>query len=160
MYEDIVSEQLLLNTNGMYLLIGWAVLNIITGFTLAAYYRKKTILKNFFLFNGLWNIVNLFIAASGLVFLNSIHPQDIDLKELLYTMFTVEKLILFNAGLDLAYIAIGSFMVERGVHHKSLQFVGFGKSLWLQGGFLFLFDIILYYLNTMYNQRYSIFILF
>ncbi len=160
MYESIVSEQLLINTNAMYLLIAWAVINIISGFALSAYYKKQPVLKNLFLFNALWNIVNLGIAIGGFLFLSLLDPVEIQLKELLYTMFTVEKLVLFNAGLDLAYIAIGSYMFERGLHHKSARLQGFGRSMWIQGGFLFLFDIILYYINTMFNQRYNIFILF
>jgi hypothetical protein len=160
MYEDIVSEQLLINTNGSYLLIAWAVLNIISGITLSVYFKKRSVLKNFFLFNALWNIINLLIGIGSIYSLSTINSAEIDLKELIYKMFTVEKLLLFNAGLDLAYIAIGSYMVERGLHRKSERLQGFGRSMWLQGGFLFLFDIVFYYINTMYNQRYSIFILF
>lgn len=160
MYSEILAEQIQINQTGMYLLLGWSVVNIVAGTVATFYYKKNPVLKHFFQMNALWNIVNLVIAAIGLHQLSLLDPSTVKLQELLYKVFTFEKLLLFNAGLDIAYIAIGSFLVERGANHKSTLLKGFGKALWLQGGFLFLFDILYYFINTGINQRYSTFILF
>lgn len=160
MYSEILSEQLQMNSNAMYLLLTWAVINIVGGIILSIIYKRRSILKHFFQMNALWNFINLGIAIGALYYISSINPAEMDLKQILYSVFTFEKLLLFNAGLNIAYIAIGSYMVERGLHHKRHLLEGFGKALWLQGGFLFLLDLALYYMNTVFNQRYSIFILF
>jgi hypothetical protein len=160
MYSDILREQLQINMNGMILLLVWAILNIVVGVILSHFYKHKQFLQHFFQMNALWNIVNLLVAGAGIYILSQINPAEMELKAIIYTVFTFEKLLLLNAGLSIAYIAIGSYLVERGLHHKSTVLQGFGKSLWLQGGFLFILSILLYFLNTGYNQRYSIFILF
>lgn len=144
----------------MILLLVWAILNIVVGVILSHFYKHKQFLQHFFQMNALWNIVNLLVAGAGIYILSQINPAEMELKAIIYTVFTFEKLLLLNAGLSIAYIAIGSYLVERGLHHKSTVLQGFGKSLWLQGGFLFILSILLYFLNTGYNQRYSIFILF
>ncbi|MCB0846751.1 MAG: hypothetical protein KDE26_26060, partial [Bacteroidetes bacterium] len=58
----------------------------------------------------------------------------------------IEKILLFNAGLDLAYIASGAYLIERSKTNpanagRAEQFNGYGQSLILQGGFLFVFDL-------------------
>jgi hypothetical protein len=56
----------------------------------------------------------------------------------------IEKILLLNCGLDLGYIAMGGYLVERGRRKEKLQWIGFGKSIVLQGAFLLVFDAILY----------------
>lgn len=163
MFQDIAAQQLTMNTNGMYMLLVWAVLNMAIGaFVWLKYHaaKKHTVQYWFGLMCFLWNIVNLVLAVGGLVWLSMIKPDEMELRDIIYTMFQMEKLLLFNAGLDIAYIAIGSFLHERGQHTKNLMYQGFGKALWLQGGFLFFFDLVLFLLNTFTNHQYAFYILF
>ena len=51
---------------------------------------------------------------------------------------------LFNAGLDVGYMATGAYLWERGIRKDSRGLKGYGQSLILQGGFLFTFDLIMY----------------
>ena len=67
----------------------------------------------------------------------------------------LEKIYIFNFGLDLAYIAGGSYLRERGVNSTSIhtadQLKGYGTSIIVQGGFLLLMDgamILIHHRNT------------
>lgn len=160
MYQDIATQQLRYNMNGMIILLVWAVANIIFGLILANKWKDSQQKKSFYLANAVWNVVNLVLALGSMVLLSNIVPTNLKLSELLYTFFNFEKLIALNLGLDIAFVAIGSFLVERGKHMKKMSFEGYGKALWIQGGFLFLLDICLYVLNWYFNQKYSVFILF
>jgi hypothetical protein len=69
----------------------------------------------------------------------------------------LERTLIFNSGLDIAYIATGLYLRERGKNELNLtrseQFQGFGKSLMLQGGFLLVFDA-LFYSSLRYQSSY------
>jgi hypothetical protein len=69
----------------------------------------------------------------------------------------IEKLYVFNMGLDLAYIAGGFYLRERGnsepVPDKKDQFSGYGSSIAVQGGFLLLMDVIVYSLHHRQTSR-------
>lgn len=159
MFQEIAAEQLKLNMNGMFVLLIWAIGNIIVGLLLSN--RSKSAEKKaFYIGNAAWNVVNIILALGSIFLLSSINPEHEQLKELIYTFFNFEKIVVLNLGLDIAYIAIGSFLVERGKHTHKPAFVGYGQALWLQGGFLFLLDMIIYTINMYYNQKYAIFILF
>lgn len=160
MYQDIAVEQLKFNMDGMIVLLVWALGNIVFGLILATRYNHSQAKRSFYLMNAAWNFVNLIIAVGGMMMLSRIVPANLQLKQLIYTFFNVEKLILFSIGLDIAFVAIGSFLMERGRHMKKVTFEGYGKALWLQGAFLFLLDMALFLLNTSFNQKYSMFILF
>lgn len=160
MFYEVFAEQIRLNMNGMTVLFVWAVLNIVVG--LAAYFKfahqKK--LRYFFQMNMFWNIINLILAAGTLYYLSRIVSSELDLQTIIYNAFTFEKLLLLNIGLDIAYFAIGSYLIEHGKRLKKVRLEGYGQSLWLQGGFLFLFDLVLYLLNSVYTQKYAFYILF
>lgn len=159
MFYEQFAEQLRINTTGITILLIWAVACIFVG----AYFWFKSSKKEqraFFQMTFLWGIINLCIAAGSIFYFSTLDPKLIDLKTIIYTGFTIEKLLLFNAGLDIAYVAIGSFLHERGSHTKSALLKGYGRAIWIQGGFLLVFDIVFYTINTIYNQQYSFFILF
>jgi hypothetical protein len=63
--------------------------------------------------------------------------------EVLVAQQQIEKVLLFNTALDLAYMAIGFFLIERGRRMEKERSIGFGKAILLQGIFLLLFDGIL-----------------
>lgn len=160
MFHDIAAKQLALNKNGMIFLLVWALGNIIVGLVLSRKHQHSVVKRSFYRANAAWNVVNLLIAGGTLIMINGIIPANLQLKQIIYQFFTFEKLLLLNMGLDIAYVAIGSYLVERSQNIKKPAFAGYGRSLWLQGGFLFLLDIVLYLINNSYNQRYAFFVLF
>ena len=130
----------------MLILGGWALSNVLVSPVLAR--RSDGVTKHFYQMNAYWNIVNLGIAAAG--YLNTLN-QDINSMTLTASISeqqSIEKVLLFNTGLDVAYIMGGFYMMERARRGggQSDRLKGFGRSIVLQGGFLFAFDL-LFYLN-------------
>ncbi|MEM1359137.1 MAG: hypothetical protein AAGF89_13100, partial [Bacteroidota bacterium] len=100
--------------------------------------------------NALWNSVNLAIAGIGYFSITGQDPSSWDLATSFQKHQSFQKILLFNAGLDLGYIAGGLYLTERakrnGVNQERLR--GFGKSIMLQGGFLFVFDLVNYFIAS------------
>jgi hypothetical protein len=97
--------------------------------------------------NVIWNGVNLGIAA--IAYWDIIRQEPVaGLSQAIKKQHQFEKVLLFNAGLDLAYVAGGLYMFERGGNKKKDQLRGFGKSVMLQGAFLFSYDLLFYLIQT------------
>ena len=141
---EINRDRVALNTGGMAVLGGWAVSNILIG--TIGMTRTGGSVRYFHQMNAAWNTVNLAIAGFGYYGLKNQSP-DLSLAETISEFHSFEKILLFNAGLDVGYMALGAFLWERGLRKDSERLTGYGQSLILQGGFLFSFDVILYLLN-------------
>lgn len=132
----------------------WSALNITSSLILTQ--NSTGVEKQFHTMNGMWNIVNGGLALSGLLkgkraSISSDAIQAMDKYQKL------ERTLIFNTGLDLAYIAAGFYLDERGKYEtdikRSEQFRGFGRSLILQGSFLLAFDAI-FYSSLRYQSSY------
>jgi hypothetical protein len=145
------TEGVRLNRAAMGVLLGWAVLNIGTG--TAGHFTTEGELRAFWQANAAWNVVNLAIGGFGLYGQLTATPETWELGRSLAEGQKMEKLLLLNAGLDVGYIAFGGFLLERGLRTDSAQLRGWGKSLLLQGGFLLLFDAVLWGLNWRLNSQ-------
>jgi len=99
--------------------------------------------KAFHQMNLGWGLVNAGLAASGLWTATHTDPASFDLYQSNLEHHRLQKIFLFNAGLDVGYMLGGLWMMEKSKtalkHQDRLQ--GFGKSIILQGAFLFLFDV-------------------
>jgi hypothetical protein len=128
---------------GMKVLAGWSVANI--GVSAIAIGNAEGSTRYFYEMNLYWNAVNLGIA--GLGFLNVAKARKRTtpptLAEAIEAQKTVEKVLLFNTGLDLAYVASGFWLLEKSKNDLGQQdrLKGFGQAVVVQGGFLMLFDI-------------------
>jgi len=142
---------------GMAILGTWAVGNMITG----AIGRKQASGHNayFHEMNLIWNVVNLGIAGAGYYFTATGEMPD-NASTLLNDQVSFQKTLLFNAGLDLAYIAGGVYLIERAKNtvNKPERLRGYGKSVILQGSFLFVFDLILHTVHTKQSSSISDFL--
>lgn len=128
------------NMHGMLILGSWALLNLLVGNFLGI--RSRGRLQAFHQMNVYWNLVNLVIAGIGFWQASEVGVV-LNFWEVLSAQQSIEKVLLFNTALDLAYLAIGFFLMERGYRLEKDRWIGFGKSIILQGAFLFLFDGIL-----------------
>ena len=140
-----------LNQTAMGILLGWAVLNLGTG--TVGHFTTEGETQAFWQANAAWNTVNLAIAGLSLHGQASATPGSWDLARSLSEGQKMEKLLLLNAGLDVGYIAFGGYLLERGHRTDSARLRGWGKSLLLQGGFLLLFDVVLWALNSNHNSK-------
>ncbi|KAB1064772.1 hypothetical protein F3059_05290 [Salibacter halophilus] len=137
-------------TTGMYVLGGWAVANMVTGGI--GYGTSSGEARYFHQMNMMWNTVNLGLSASSLLFQDDLPTT---LRGSLEAQQNIEHLLLFNAGLDVAYITAGFYLKERAKRSNRYdRFTGYGNSLLLQGGFLLLFDGVMYF--TLRNHGNSI----
>lgn len=143
-YEDFASfnrERISMEKQGMLLLATWSLGNLAWGGIGAS--NSQGVAEGFHQMNMYWNSVNLIIA--GLGYYNAFKEvPSMEFWETLDAQHRMEKILLFNAGLDVGYIAGGLYLNERGKRLNREQWQGFGKSVVLQGAFLLSFDVIMY----------------
>ena len=138
--EEINQTRLDYNQQGMLILGTWAVVNLLFG--AVASFRTRGQTQAFHQMNAYWNVVNLVIAGYG--FWQASQVAVLNFWEVLVAQQEIEKILLANAALDFGYIALGLYLIEKGRRTEKDKWLGFGKSIVLQGAFLLLFDAILY----------------
>lgn len=141
--ESFNLNRIAINKLGMYILGGWAVLNLGAGTVGAALSEGRT--RYFFIMNASWNVVNLGIAAFSLYSNLTADIAGFTLAQSWAEYSSTREILLLNAGLDVAYMMSGLFLRElsrRG--NRADLWKGFGDALLIQGGFLFVFDVVLY----------------
>ena len=128
---------------GMTILGVWAISNIIIG-TIGRN-RLEGEKAYFHEMNIFWNVVNLIIAGAGYYFTIT-GDLPANGAELLSGQVQFQKILLFNCGLDIAYIMGGIYLMEKAknVSRRPMRLKGYGRSIILQGIFLFIFDLLLY----------------
>ncbi len=141
---SFINERNSINETGMYVLGGWALANIVSG-TIGNFSAKgKT--KYFHQFNAIWNSVNLGISIFSL---STISNEILSLSDSFYEYNNLQNILLLNAGLDIAYTITGFYLKERSKSSNTKKdlLLGYGNSLILQGTFLLVFDLILYFVH-------------
>jgi hypothetical protein len=122
---------------------GWAVLNLGTGIALQG--RSEGSGKYFHQMNAGWGAVNLAIAGFGYWSVLRSDPAAMSLFNSVNEHYGFQKTLLFNAGLDVGYMIGGAYLLERAKNtapdKNPERLQGFGRSVVLQGAFLFLFDL-------------------
>ena len=127
------------NKIGMIVLGSWAIAHIGTGVSLRG--SSEGSMRHFHEMNIYWNLVNLGLAGVGVYAAVSGEAEGLSLAESMNEQQKMEKILLFNAGLDIGYILGGLYMIERSKRSDSQRLKGFGQSVVLQGAFLFIFDL-------------------
>jgi hypothetical protein len=154
--EGLVSfntQRLKVNKTAMTILGSWAVGNMATGAVMMG--RTEGREKYFHQMNIAWNAVNLGLATFGYLAAVKADPASIGMYESIQQHQGIQKTLLFNAGLDIGYIMGGLYMVERSrrVEKKPERLEGWGRSLVLQGAFLFAFDVGVYLVHASNNKK-------
>lgn len=135
----------------MIILGSWAIGNIAVGGILRG--QHQGVERSFHEMNIGWNVVNLGIATFGLISASKTDISALGLYESIQDHHGFQKTLLFNAGLDIGYMLGGAYLIERSknVSKNSARLEGFGKSIILQGGFLFAFDLVNYFILSNTN---------
>mgnify|MGYP006200084509 FL=1 len=139
--QDFNQTRLDYNRSGMLILGSWAIGNMVWGGIGAN--QSTGEVKAFHQMNLYWNAVNLAIAGFGYYQATKEVPGT-DFWATMEAQQSIEKILLVNAALDVAYMAGGLYMKERGMRTDNSRLVGFGKSVILQGAFLMAFDAVMY----------------
>jgi hypothetical protein len=155
-FSDSISQSRnMLTKNAMIVLGGWSIVNIASGFIIAGNTTGEA--KYFWRMNAYWNFINLGLAGLGYAGVRKAMKIHYGFTENFKAQHAIEKLYIFNAGLDLAYIAGGFYLRERGKNENDLkkqdQFRGYGSSIAVQGGFLLLMDCVMYALHHKNTSR-------
>ncbi len=152
--EEFNRRRLQRQRRGMGVLFGWSLVNIGTG--TAGYFALDGPRRHFHGMNAMWNVVNAAIAGFGYVGARREDPAEGGAMRALDEAHRTEKVLLFNAGLNIGYIATGAFLWERGRRTDSDQLRGFGPSVAVQGLFLLGFDTAMYWLSSRHRQEFEI----
>jgi hypothetical protein len=138
----------------MQVLGGWSIANIATSLALGNSATGEDIYFN--QMNVAWNVFNISIASIG--YLNALKEKpSVMAMDVFQRQLKLEKSLLLNTGLDVAYIFGGLWMLERAKTFENPKefdrLRGFGRSLILQGSFLFLFDLSLYIIEASHASK-------
>jgi hypothetical protein len=140
--DSIAISRNSITEKAMITLGSWAAVNIASGFIIAGQTQDES--KYFWQMNAYWNLINGGLAIMGYINARKAMTRKYDLAENESAQLSMEKLYAINLGLDLAYIATGFYLRERGINNTNQksrdQFAGYGKSIIVQGGFLFIMD--------------------
>jgi len=140
--DSIADSRNHITETAMLTLGGWAAANIATGFIIAGQTQGQT--KYAWQMNAYWNLVNGGLAIMGYIRARKAMALKYGFSENESEQISIEKLYALNFGLDLAYIATGFFLHEKGMNNSNVkshdQLMGYGTSLVIQGGFLLLMD--------------------
>ena len=155
--DDLTSfntDRLQVNKIGMIVLGSWALGNMGTN---AALLRNPSSAEqgHFYRMNIFWNVVNLALAVPGLRHSLITDSASLSMAETLSEYHQMGKVLIFNAGLDIAYITGGFLLKEMAKTREKKRDImtGYGRSLILQGGFLLAFDIVLFTVLQTKNSR-------
>lgn len=139
--------------NGMLSLTGWATVNMGSALLLS---HTDNQWGYFHQMNGLWNTVNFGLGAMGTYrAIRKLRKPDFDNH--LRDMNKMGRVLKINGYVDIGYMAAGA-----GAWALANQFgnpamaQGYGKSLLLQGAFLFVFDWAMFLLVKHHSTRYNV----
>ena len=149
-FNTFNKEREKITKTGIKVLAGYSVANIIYGSIAAGQATGSN--KYFHEMNAIWNGITLGITSIG--FLTAKKEGTLSYGESLKKQQRIEKLFLFNAGLDVAYIAGGAYLKERAktTIKNPLRLKGYGESIMLQGGVLLLFDGLMYAIHNSHGK--------
>ncbi|MDW8296765.1 MAG: hypothetical protein RMJ97_07755 [Raineya sp.] len=141
-FRQFRQKYLKTNKTGMWILGSWAVGNMLFSGAMLAFTKPQNEQKYFHQMNIMWNTVNLGLAGAGL-YQNYRADEQVAWQAVLADHHQMQKILLFNAGLDIGYVMTGFFLRERAKTASKLpeRLRGWGNSLILQGAFLFVFDV-------------------
>lgn len=144
----------LMTEHGMAVLGAWALLNLVVSGYHVARTDNRTEAHHFHLMNVGWNMVNALLAVWGILRAHPNQVAGLTLNESLSAQAWFENILLLNAALDVGYVLLGSWLRRRAATaERPARLLGYGKSIWLQGGFLLLFDLSFYFTYHQFAAR-------
>lgn len=143
-YQQFYGRSLNTANTGMYVLGSWAIVNMATG--IYGWARFEGEKKYFNQMNFFWNIVNLSIAGFALYNNYNTDLSTMEAGDMMQKHMNLEKILLINSGLDLGYIGTGFLLKHFSAKNEKRKdmLAGYGNSLIIQGGFLLVFDAVMY----------------
>ena len=133
-----------ITSSGMEVLGGWGILNLGTG-AIGWSNSKNPETRYFFEMNTIWGAADFGAALIGYGGLQKQRKKNPTAAETLEEQKKIEKIFLINGVLDVAYIGTGLYLKLAGDSRNSPIMKGYGESVLMQGGFLLIFDGVMYH---------------
>jgi len=142
-------HQMLLG-RGLSILGAWALLNLVaSGYQLPRADRREWP-HHFHLMNCAWAFVNAVLAAVGILRTHPGHqPAGFGPSAALADIHFTGQVFLFNAALDVGYLLVALWLLNRATYPSAKRperLYGYGRSVQLQGAFLLVFDVAMWWL--------------
>lgn len=145
-------ERVRISKNAMITLAGWSAANIIVSGIATKTHNAEN--RNFHQMNVMWGGINLAIAGLGYWGAQKEKIDNPTPESVMKHQKRIEKTYLINAGLDVVYVASGLLMNQTSDNQKNPEkFKGYGNSIMLQGGFLLLYDGIMYAIHRGHGKQ-------
>ena len=145
-------ERVSYTKRSMLALGGWSAANIIVS-GIATNTRNKE-MRYFHQMNVMWGGINLAIAGLSYWGAGKEKIDNPTLADVLKHQNRIEKTYLINAGLDVVYVGAGLLVSKTSDNQKNPEkFKGYGNSIMLQGGFLLLYDAIIYSIHRKHGKK-------
>ena len=143
---DAVRQYFDRKAGAMTVLSAWGGANVLVGGA-GALASDGERARQFHLMNAGWGAVNLALGLFGRRSARRDAAAGTDAAAAYADLRRTEKILLFNAGLDLGYVAAGAYLLERSRRPDSdtrERDRGWGQSVMIQGAALFAFDLLAY----------------
>lgn len=145
-------ERISYSKKSMLVLGGWSVANIVVSGM--ATNTRNTEMRYFHQMNVMWGGINLAIAGLGYLSASREKINNPLLADVLKQQGRTERTYLINAGLDVVYVGAGLWMNKTSAYQKKPDmFKGYGNSIMLQGGFLLIYDAIIYAIHKNHGRQ-------
>ncbi len=152
--QSFNKERYQINQTGFIVLSSWSVVNIASG--AIGLISATGQAKYFHQMNLIWGSVNLLVALPGYLGARKSN-SDLSLAASLKGQAAAEKTFIFNAGLDIVYMAGGAWCLQKANTTNTQkgydQYKGYGKSIIMQGAGLFLFDAIMFATHNHHGKK-------
>src|ERR1700744_2203494 len=133
-----------ITSSGMEVLGGWGILNLGTG-AIGWSNSKTPESRYFFEMNTFWGAADFGAALIGYGGLQKQRKKNLTAAETLEEQKKIEKIFFINGVLDVAYVGTGLYLKLAGDSRNSPIMKGYCESILRQGGFLLIFDGIMYH---------------
>lgn len=152
--QEFNGEREDINEKLMIGLGSWATANFIASGIGWATTNPNSEARYFHQMNVMWNTVNIGLAIPGFVKAKKANSV-LTFSETVRKEHQTEKIFLINTGFDVGYMASGLILRSEAKSNveKRAQFNGYGNSMLMQGGFLFLFDLTAYAIHNRHSKK-------
>lgn len=138
--------------NSMVALAGWSVVNIVGGAFATNTHNKEV--RYFHQMNVMWGSINLALSGLGYFGAGREKINNPVLADVMKHQNRIEKTYFINLGLDVVYVGAGLLMNKTSDNQKNPEkFKGYGNSIMVQGGFLLLYDAIVYSIHHKHGKQ-------
>jgi hypothetical protein len=132
-----------ITSSGMEVLGSWGIVNTFGG-GLAWATSTSAETHYFFQMNTIWGSANFVTAILGYTGTQNNKNKKLTASQTLHAQEKIEKIFKINSYIDVGYLGAGLYLKLAGDSRNSPLMKGYGEAVLMQGGFLLIFDQLMY----------------